>query len=134
MPTAINQEYKDKLKQMIDKPIITDKFRAFDKMVSELGPFMNVFEVDKCVDFMYTIEHSKYDINPSISDCKTQLQIILGSDRYEQVVSEWKKYNNKFVTQFGTLKFKSKLDPTDKTLYDGLDPEDNPDEWEKVYV
>ena len=122
---------KEQLKAMIDKPITTDKFRAFDKMVSELGLYMNVFEVDKCVDFMYTIENSKYDINPSISDCKTQLQIILGSDRFEEIVSEWKKYNQKVLTQFGTLKFKRK---SDGSLWDGLDPEDNPDDYDKVYV
>ena len=125
---------KEQLKAMIDKPITTDKFRAFDKMVSELGPFMNVFETDRCIDFMYQIEKSEYDINPSISDCKTQLQIILGSDRFEEIVSEWKKYNQKVLTQFGTLKFKNKKDPTDKTLYDGLDDTDDPNEWEKVYV
>lgn len=125
---------KEQLRAMIDKPIMTDKFRAFDKMVSELGPFMNIFEVDRCVDFMYQIEDSKFDINPSISDCKTQLQIILGKDRYEEIVSEWKKYNQKILTQFGTLKYKNKKDPTDKTLYDGLDETDDPNDWEKVYV
>ena len=122
---------KQELRAMIDKPIMTDKFRAFDKMVSELGPFMNIFEVDRCVDFMYEISESEYDVNPSISDCKTQLQIILGSERYEEIVSEWKKYNQKTLTQFGTLKYKRK---SDGTLWDGLDPEDNPEEYEKIYV
>ena len=122
---------KEQLKAMIDKPITTDKFRAFDKMVSELGPYMNIFETDKCIDFMYTIEKSEYDVNPSISDCKTQLKIILGSDRFEEIVSEWKKYNQKVLTQFGTLKFKRK---SDGSLWDGLDPEDIADDYEKVYV
>ena len=125
---------RDQLRAMIDKPITTDKFRAFDKMVSELGPFMNIFEVDRCVDFMYEISDSKYDVNPSISDCKTQLQIILGKDRYDEVVNEWKKYNQKTLTQFGTLKYKNKKDHTDTTLYDGLDDTDDPNDWEKVYV
>jgi hypothetical protein len=125
---------QQQLRDMIDKPITTDKFRAFDKMVSELGPYMNIFEVDRCIDFMYEISDSKFDVNPSISDCKTQLQIILGLERYEIVVSEWKKYNQKVLTQFGTLKFKNKKDPTDKTLYDGLDDTDDINEWEKIYV
>lgn len=124
----MNQE---RLKQLIDQPITTDKFRAFDRMVKELGPYMNVFEVDLCVDFMYTIEKSQYDVNPSISDCKTQLKLILGSDRYEQVVEEWKKYNQKILTSFGTLKYKEKANGK---LWDGLDPEDNPDDYDKVYV
>lgn len=122
---------RDELRAMIDKPIMTDKFRAFDKMVSELGPFMNIFEVDRCVDFMYEISESEYDVNPSISDCKTQLQIILGSERYEEIVSEWKKYNQKTLTQFGTLKYKRK---SDGTLWDGLDPEDDPNDYDKEYV
>lgn len=122
---------KEQLKQMIDKPIITIKFRAFDKMVSELGPHMNIFEVDRLIDFMYAIEQSEYDVNPSISDCKTQLKIILGNDRFEQVLGEWKQYNQKVLTQFGTLKYKNK---NDNTLWDGLDPEDNPDDYEKIYV
>jgi hypothetical protein len=122
---------KTRLKELIDKPIITNKFRAFDKMVSELGPFMNVFEIDRCVDFMYTVEQSKFDVNPSISDCKTQLQIILGSDRYEEVVSEWKRHNNKLMTSFGTLKYKEKANGK---IWDGLDAEDNPEDYEKIYV
>ena len=28
----------------------------------------------------------------------------------------------------------NKKDPSDKTLYDGLDPEDNVNDWEKIYV
>jgi len=121
---------KERLKAMIDKPIMTDKFRSFDKMVSTLGPYMNMFEVDRCVEFMQAIENSKYDVNPSISDCKTQLQIILGRDRYEQIVTEWKKNNQKILTQFGTLKYKRK---SDNTLWDGLDETDDPNDYEKVY-
>jgi len=125
---------KTTLKTIIDRPISTDKFKAFDKMVSELGPYLHPIEVDKLVDFMYTIEQSEFDINPTISDSLSQLKLILGEERFEKVVNEWKKHNQKLLSVFGTLKYKNKLDSSDKTLYDGLDPEDNPDDWEKVYV
>jgi hypothetical protein len=110
------------------------KVDIMNKMVTELSLYMTPTELDQCMDFMYQIEDSKFDINPTVSDCKTQLRLILGSDRYEEIVSQWKQNNQKLLSVFGTLKFKNKKDLTDKTLYDGLDPEDNPDDWEKIYV
>lgn len=110
------------------------KVDIMNKMVTELSIYMNDTELDRCMDFMYEIENSKFDVNPTVSDCKTQLKLILGSDRYDEIVESWKQNNQKILSVFGTLKFKNKKDPTDKTLYDGLDPEDNPDDWEKVYV
>lgn len=110
------------------------KVDIMNKMVTELSVYMHETELDRCMDFMYQIEDSKFDINPSVSDCKTQLKLILGSDRYEQIVEQWKQNNQKILSVFGTLKYKNKKDTTDKTLYDGLDPEDDPDDWEKIYV
>jgi hypothetical protein len=83
---------------------------------------------------MYTIENSKFDINPTVEDCKSQIKLILGSDRFSEVIEQWNKNNQKLLSVFGVLKYKNKKDSSDKTLYDGLDPEDNPDDWEKVYV
>ena len=110
------------------------KVDIMNKMVTELSLYMTTTELDQCMDFMYQIEDSKFDINTTVSDCKTQLRLILGSDRYEEIVSHWKQNNQKLLSVFGTLKFKNKKDLTDKTLYDGLHPEDNPDDWEKIYV
>jgi hypothetical protein len=110
------------------------KVNIMNKMVTELSLYMTDIETDKCMDFMFTIEDSKFDINPTVTDCKTQLKLILGSDRYDEVVESWKKNNQKLLSVFGTLKYKSKLDSNDKTLYDGLDPTDDPKDWEKVYV
>jgi hypothetical protein len=110
------------------------KVNIMNKMVTELSLYMTDIETDKCMDFMFTIEDSKFDINPTVTDCKTQLKLILGSDRYDEVVESWKKNNQKLLSVFGTLKYKSKLDSSDKTLYDGLDPTDDPKDWEKVYV
>jgi hypothetical protein len=105
-----------------------------NKMVTELSLYMTDTETDRCLDFMFTIEDSKFDVNPTVTDCKTQLKLILGSDRYDEIVEQWKQNNQKILSVFGTLKFKNKLDTTDKTLYDGLDPTDNPEDWEKIYV
>ena len=110
------------------------KVDIMNKMVTELSIYMSDIELDRCMDFMYQIEDSKFDINPTVSDCKTQLKLILGSERYDQIVEQWKQNNQKLLSVFGTLKYKNKLDTNDKTLYDGLDPEDDPEDWEKVYV
>jgi len=110
------------------------KVDIMNKMVTELSLYMTDIETDRCLDFMFTIEDSKFDVNPTVTDCQTQLKLILGSDRYDEIVEQWKQNNQKILSVFGTLKFKNKLDTTDKTLYDGLDPSDNPDDWEKIYV
>lgn len=110
------------------------KIDIMNKMVTELSIYMSETELDRCMDFMYEIENSKFDINPTVSDCKTQLKLILGSDRYDEIVDKWKSNNQKILSVFGTLKYKNKKDSTDKTLYDGLDPEDDPQDWEKIYV
>ena len=110
------------------------KVDIMNKMVTELSIYMSDIELDRCMDFMYQIEDSKFDINPTVSDCKTQLKLILGSERYDQIVEQWKQNNQKLLSVFGTLKYKNKKDTTDKTLYDGLDPEDDPQDWEKIYV
>jgi hypothetical protein len=110
------------------------KVDIMNKMVTELSLYMTDMETDRCLDFMFTIESSKFDVNPTVSDCKTQLKLILGSDRYDEIVEQWKQNNQKLLSVFGTLKYKSKLDTSDRTLYDGLDPTDNPEDWEKIYV
>lgn len=110
------------------------KVDIMNKMVTELSIYMSDIELDRCMDFMYQIEDSKFDINPTVSDCKTQLKLILGSERYDEIVDQWKQNNQKLLSVFGTLKYKNKKDTSDKTLYDGLDPEDDPKDWEKIYV
>jgi hypothetical protein len=110
------------------------KVDIMNKMVTELSLYMTDMETDRCLDFMFTIESSKFDVNPTVTDCKTQLKLILGSDRYDEIVEQWKQNNQKLLSVFGTLKYKSKLDTSDRTLYDGLDPTDNPEDWEKIYV
>lgn len=114
-----------------NRVIHTLGFVQFEKMYNELSVYLNETEQNKCLDFMMTIETSKYDINPTIDDCKTQMRLILGSDRYEEVVSKWKSENQKLLSIYGRLKYKYKVDGS---LWDGLDDTDNPDDYEKIYV
>jgi hypothetical protein len=116
---------------LIDKPDYVGHIKNFDKMVTELSPFMREDEIDKCISFMHTLTDTKYDINPSPEDCKTQLQIMLGSDRFLELTQQWGVKNQKFLSVFGALKYKEKA--TGK-FYDGLDETDNVDDYEKVYI
>ena len=118
-------------KGLIDKPFYVGHIKNFDKMVTELSPFMNEYEIDQCISYMHTLKDTKYDINPSPEDCKTQLQIMLGSDRFLEMTQAWGKKNQKFLSVFGALKFKEKA--TGK-FYDGLDETDNVEDYEKVYI
>ena len=118
-------------KQLIDKPMYVGHIQNFDKIVTELSPFMTEIEIDQCIMFMHTLTDTKNDINPSPEDCKTQLQIMFGRDRFLEMTQQWGKKNQKFLSVFGSLKFKEKA--TGK-FYDGLDETDNVEDYEKVYI
>lgn len=115
---------------LIDRPF-TNHISNFDKMTTELSKYMTPEEIDACVGFMFTLKDTKYDINPSPEDCKTQMQIMFGKDRFLEMTQKWQQENQKFLSVFGTMKFKEKA--TGK-YFDGLDPTDNPDDYEKVYI
>ena len=118
-------------KGVIDKPFYVGHIKNFDKMVTELSPFMNEIEIDQCISFMHTLTDTKNDINPSPEDCKTQLQIMFGRDRFLELTQQWGVKNQKFLSVFGALKYKEKA--TGK-FYDGLDETDNVEDYEKVYI
>lgn len=118
-------------KLLVDKPDFTHNIRVFDKMTTELSPYMTEHEIDQVVSFMLTIQHSKWDINPTVEDSKTQLQLILGSDRFHEICKQWNSKNQKWLTVFGTKKYRHKID---KTYWDGLDETDNPDDYEIVWI
>jgi hypothetical protein len=116
---------------IIDKPFYVGHIKNLDKMITELSPFMREDEIDKCISFMHTLVDTKHDINPSPEDCKTQLKIMLGSDRFLELTQEWGKKNQKFLSVFGSLKYRLK---SDGSYWDGLDETDNVDDYEKVYI
>lgn len=119
------------LKLLVDKPVVTSNIRVFDKMATELSPYMTETEIDQVVSFMLEIQHSKWDINPTVDDSKTQLQLILGSDRFAEICKQWNSKNQKWLTVFGIRKYRHKVD---KRLYDGLDPTDNPEDYEVTFI
>ena len=118
-------------KGLIDKPFYVGHIKNFDKMTTELSKYMTEHEIDQCISFMFTLQDTKYDINPSPEDCKTQLQIMFGRDRFLELTQKWGQENQQFLSVFGTMKFKEK---TTGNYYDGLDPEDNPEDYVKVYI
>lgn len=125
------QNPNKKLRGLLDRPMNVSHIANFNKMVVELSPYMTEIEIDKCIDHMYILENSVNDSNPSVEDCKTQLQLMLGSERFLDICKAWNQKNQKWLTVFGKLKYKK---ISDGSYWDGLDPEDNPDEYEKVYI
>jgi hypothetical protein len=117
-------------KGLIDKPFYVGHIKNFDKMVTELSPFMTELEIDQCISFMFTLKDTKNDINPSPEDCKTQLQLMFGRDRFLELTQQWGVKNQKFLSVFGSLKYKDKRTGE---YYDGLDETDNSEDYEKVY-
>lgn len=118
-------------KTLLDRPMYTGHIKNFDKMTVELSPYMNEFEIDQCISFMQTLVDTKFDINPSPTDCQTQMEIMFGKDRFLEICKCWNAKNQKWLTVFGTLKYKRK---SDNSYWDGLDDTDNPDDYEKVYI
>ncbi len=116
---------------LVDKPFYVGHIKNFDKMVTELSPHMTEIEIDQCISFMHTLVDTKNDINPSPEDCKTQLQIMFGRDRFTEMTKAWGQKNQKFLSVFGTLKFRLK---SDGSYWDGLDETDNIEDYEKVYI
>ena len=123
----MNKQYKT----ILDKPMVVNHVAVLDKMITELSTHMRDDEVDKCIGFLHTLKDTKIDVNWTATDAKTQICIMLGSDRFQELAEKWSAKNQKFLTVFGTLKFKRK---SDKTLWDGLDEEDKVEDYDKVYI
>lgn len=116
-----------------NKPIISRStdIKYFERMIVELSPHMTEMEIDQCLSFLETISSSKFDLNPTIDDCKSQLRLIVGSQRYEELVWRWTDANQPLLKEVGKKKFKRL---SDGTLWDGLDPEDRPEEYKIIYI
>ena len=128
----MSKHAQKKLMGITDRPWRNQEVhKIMNRMVTELSLYMNPIELDKCMDFMWTLESGEFDTNMSVGDCEMQLKIILGSERYEMIKESWKENNSKLMSVYGTLKYKCKK--TNK-VYDGLDPEDDEKDYEKVYV
>ena len=108
-----------------------ESYKIMDKMITELSLYMHPIELDKCMDFLWTCEQGNFDVNLSVTDCVTQLKLILGSERYSMIQEKWSQSNQKILSVYGTLKYKCKK--TSK-IYDGLDADDEVTDYEKIYV
>ncbi len=123
---------KKQLKGITDRPWMKQEVhKIMNKMVTELSLYMNPIELDKCMDFMWTLEQGEFDTNMTVGDCEMQLKLILGSERYEMMRESWGQDNTRLMSVYGKLKYKCKKDGI---VYDGLDPEDDEKDYEKVYV
>ena len=123
---------QNKLKGITDRPWMKQEVhKIMNKMVTELSLYLHPIELDKCMDFMWTLEQGEFDTNMSVGDCEMQLKLILGSERYEMIREKWKDDNTKLMSVYGTLKYKCKKT---SQVYDGLDPEDKETDYEKIYV
>jgi hypothetical protein len=117
------------MRTLIDRPHTINN-RALDQMVAELSPHMNEFEMDRVVEFMWTIDTSKYDINYTVDDAASQLKIILGSERYEVIKSKWAVKNQHLLNKVET---KTKyIHKQTNLVYDGLDETDDPNDYLKL--
>jgi hypothetical protein len=103
------------LKQLIDKPD-TANIRPLDRMIAELSPFLTDLEID--------------DINLTIGDAAFQMRIILGKERYEQVKLQWALRNQHLIGE-GLVKY---VRLSDNTVWDGLDPSDNPLDYKRIQI
>lgn len=118
------------MKRLIDRPF-TSHIKNYDRVVLELSPYMTEHEIDVAVNFMDTVKDTKFDINPTVSESITQLKIMLGGDRVDELVGIWKTKNQKLLTVFGTKKYRHKAE---KTIWDGLDDWDDVNDYEDYYV
>ena len=120
----------NELKTFIDRKD-TSRIQLLDKIIAELSPFLSPFALDILITHMNLISGSKYDVNPSVTDCVELIKELIGIEVYTDAKMQWTLANQKAVTPFGTKKYRDK-----KThiLYDGLDPEDIESDFEIIYV
>lgn len=117
-------------RQLIDRPNTTH-IKALDRMILEFSKYLSELEMDICLEFLEKISESKYDVNWSESDAATQMKIMLGNDRYQELKLQWGVDNQHLLKQHGSMKYRRK---NDNTYWDGLDPEDKIEDFEVVYV
>lgn len=120
----------NELKTFIDRKD-TSRIQLLDKIIAELSPFLSPFALDILITHMNLISGSKWDVNPSVTDCVELIKELIGIDVYTDAKMQWTLANQKAVTPFGIKKYRDK-----KThiLYDGLDPEDIESDFEIIYV
>jgi hypothetical protein len=99
-------------------------------MIVEFSKYMGPIELDVCLEFLEKISDSKIEANWTQEDAASQMKIMLGEERYVQLKHDWSKNNQHLLKNLGQKKYLGK----DGVYYDGLDPEDNPQEFQEIYI
>ncbi len=108
----------------------TSHIGVLDRMIVEFSKYLGPIELDICLDFLEKVSDSKLERNWTEEDAATQMKIMLGEERYIELKLRWGKDNQHLLKNLGNKKYLGK----DGVYYDGLDPEDNPQEFVEVYV
>lgn len=117
------------LQTLIDRSMsATQSNINLDRMVCELSRYLTESEIDQCVSLLNLLSTSKMDINYTVEDAATQLKLTLGTDRYLEVKYQWAQ-DNQHLIPLGITKYRR---VSDNTWWDGLDPEDNPKDYQKI--
>ena len=117
-------------RHLIDRPH-TNHCKALDRMIVEFSKYLSEIELDICLEFLDKIKDSKWDVNWSEEDAATQMKLMLGNDRYKELKIQWGKDNQHLLKNVGQRKFRHKVD---NTYWDGLDPSDNVNDYEEVWI
>lgn len=117
------------MRQLIDRPN-TNHCKALDRMIVEFSKYLSEVEMDTCLEFLDKISDSKWDVNWSEEDAATQMKLMLGSDRYQELKLLWGKDNQHLLKNLGQKKYLG----LDGVYYDGLDPTDNPQDFKEIYI
>lgn len=108
----------------------TSRITNLDRMFTELSPHMTEFEVDRCVSYMNTLAASKLEANYTVDDASAVIRLVVGAQRYEHLKTLW-AVRNQHLVRTGKTRYVRK---NDNTVWDGLDPTDNPDDYTEVTV
>lgn len=105
------------------------KIPHFERLAAELSPLMTQLECERVVEFLNTLTQSRIETNWTIDDAASQMRILIGSERYQQLKTEWSIRNQPLITN-GQRKYRDRQG----RLWDGLDEEDDPREYEIIYL
>ena len=109
----------------------TSHVGVLDRMIVEFSKYLGPIELDVCLEFLEKVSDSKLERNWTEEDAATQMKILLGEERYIELKRHWGKDNQHLLKNVGNKKY---FRPTDNTYWDGLDPEDKPEDYIEVYI
>lgn len=103
---------------------------TFDRMVAELSPYMTDGEIIRAISVADLLGTSEFDRNLSTTDLRTQMILLVGSERYSELTARWGADNQPLLSVFGTRKYRH---TATGEIYDGLDSTDVASDYEVFY-